>query len=270
MSIAKSPEIPRRRTSARDKKGHALRAGWAIASPSGVQGNFTRTYDTKAAAEKAARSFAGIARAIDAAITRAKATSNAEELVVRVAADGRVTVDEARSAAAFDRLLAEQAGGAAELSPRQLKAAMDRLQSRFDSVDEAAIESVIAEARERGGLRAAQILQQPDMLDASTFAGEIGISAVALHNKRNRKQVLGLEGAKRGYRFPAWQIGRDGKPLHALPQLFERLGDSPWTVYRFLTQRHPELDGKTAVEMLQAGREARVLEAAENSMSAAS
>ena len=55
-----------------------------------------------------------------------------------------------------------------------------------------------------------------------------------------------------------------GKPFAALPTLFDRLGDSPWAVYRFLVQSHPELDGETGRDALQKGRTAEVIEAAES------
>ena len=47
-------------------------------------------------------------------------------------------------------------------------------------------------------------------------------------------------------------------------QLFERFGDSPWAVYRFLVQSHPELDGETGRDALRKGRTADVIEAAES------
>jgi hypothetical protein len=59
-------------------------------------------------------------------------------------------------------------------------------------------------------------------------------------------------------------VGSDGKPFAALPALFERLGNSPWAVYRFLVQHHPELGNLTAREALRQGRTAAVLAAAEN------
>jgi hypothetical protein len=80
--------------------------------------------------------------------------------------------------------------------------------------------------------------------------------------------VLGLEGAKRGFRFPDWQVGQDGKPFAALPALFERLGDE-WAVYRFLVQHHPELDGLTGKEALQRGQSDKVIETAETISQAA-
>jgi hypothetical protein len=47
--------------------------------------------------------------------------------------------------------------------------------------------------------------------------------------------------------------GSDGL-LPALPCLFDPLGGGSWTVYRFLTQHHPELDGDTTLSALQRGK----------------
>jgi hypothetical protein len=122
----------------------------------------------------------------------------------------------------------------------------------------------MAAARERGRLRVAEILAEPDMLSAEEFASLIGTSRVTVNTKRQNHQVLGLEGARRGYRFPRWQITRDGKPFAALPVLFDRLGNSPWAVYRFLVPHHPELDGLTGREALQRGKDKAVIATAES------
>jgi len=52
--------------------------------------------------------------------------------------------------------------------------------------------------------------------------------------------------------------------LPELPQLFDLLGGSSWTVYRFLIQHHPELQGDTALSALLYGKVEKVLAAAEN------
>jgi len=63
---------------------------------------------------------------------------------------------------------------------------------------------------------------------------------------------------------PPWQIDENGKPFDVLPKLFELLGDSPWTVYRFLVQRHADLDGASAQDYLRRGRADQVVETAES------
>jgi hypothetical protein len=125
------------------------------------------------------------------------------------------------------------------------------------------LQAALQAARERGRLRSTEILDREDMLTAAQFAARLGVSRVTVNARRQRRELLGLDGAKRGFRFPAWQVGDDGKPIEALPKLFELLGDSPWGVYRFLTQRHAALDGATAKDALAQGQTARVLQAAE-------
>lgn len=125
------------------------------------------------------------------------------------------------------------------------------------------LESALAAARERGSLRVAAILSADDMLSADDFAELIGTSRVTVNAKRQNHQILGLDGAKRGFRFPAWQIDNEGKPYAALPAIFDRLGGSAWAVYRFLVQFHPEL-GQTGLDALRRGRDAKAIEAAES------
>lgn len=126
------------------------------------------------------------------------------------------------------------------------------------------LEAALQAARARGRLRAADVLAEEDMLGADAFAELLGVSRVTVNAKRQRHEVLALDGARRGYRFPAWQLDQNGKPFAAIPHLFARFGDSPWTVYRFLIQRHAELEGATALEALRHGRTEQVLEAADS------
>lgn len=133
--------------------------------------------------------------------------------------------------------------------------------ARITAVDDpgADLSSALDEARARGRLQVAAILAGEEMLNADAFARLLGTTRMTVNTKRKQNQVLGLDGTKRGFRFPAWQVEGDGKPFAALPALFERLGGGPWTVYRFLMQRHPELDGLTGREALQRGRANDVL-----------
>ena len=117
-----------------------------------------------------------------------------------------------------------------------------------------ALDTALAAARTRGAARVADILNNKEMLTADAFAEEIGATRETVHKKRRRHEVLGLEGPKRGVRFPKWQLSQSGELLPSLPLLFRALGGHPWAVYRFLLQEHPELDGSTALEALRRGR----------------
>jgi hypothetical protein len=121
----------------------------------------------------------------------------------------------------------------------------------------------LAAARERGRLRAADILSSEDMLSAEVFAKLLGTTRVTVNSKRQSGQILGLDGTKRGFRFPTWQLDPDGKPFAELSRLHDLLG-GPWAVYRFLVQAHGELDGLTGREALERGKVKAVLAAAES------
>lgn len=123
-------------------------------------------------------------------------------------------------------------------------------------------DDVLHEARERGRAVAARILAGADMLTADQFAARLGTSHTTVNSWRRAHRVLGLQGAKRGCRFPEWQIDDHGVPFDVLPELFRLLGGNPWTVHRFLVQHHPELGGATAKDALRRGRVSQVLETA--------
>jgi hypothetical protein len=126
------------------------------------------------------------------------------------------------------------------------------------------LDVALAAARRRGSARVAEILNGPDMLSADAFADEIGATRETVHKKRRRHEVLGLEGPKRGVRFPRWQVNESGELIPGLPQLFEILGDHPWAVYRFLLEGRGELEGQSGLQALRAGQIADVLAAAES------
>lgn len=149
--------------------------------------------------------------------------------------------------------------GRRELVPDQVPVPV-MVEARAPDVD---LEEALAAARERGHLRAADILRGDDMLGAEAFAKLLGTSRVTVNTKRQSGQVLGLGGAKRGFRFPVWQLDAEGKPYAALAALHERLG-GPWAVYRFLMQPHGELGGLTGREALERRTVNAVLEAADS------
>lgn len=117
-----------------------------------------------------------------------------------------------------------------------------------------ALDKALVEARVRGAVRVAEILKSPDMLSAREFGPLVGMSHETVNQKRKVGEILGLQGATRGFRFPGWQVMPEGLPLPGLKMLFETLGGDPWTIYRFLLQQHNELAGESALDALKAGR----------------
>lgn len=127
-----------------------------------------------------------------------------------------------------------------------------------------ALAGALARAEARGAVKAADILKGADMLTARAFGPLIGASHETVNIKRKRHELLGLEGATRGVRYPRWQVTDGGLPLPGLPRLFDALGEQPWSVYRFLRATHAELGGKTALDALKAGQVDAVLGVAQN------
>ena len=134
---------------------------------------------------------------------------------------------------------------------------------------EQALERSLKAARERGEAVKDKLLVDPEMLSTAEMAQRLRMSEEGIRLKRKRQELLGLEFAKRGIRYPIWQLLENQRLLPDLPRIFSILGDRPWAVYRFLLQRHPELGGARAVDALKRGGLDGVLAAAQNTASGA-
>lgn len=163
------------------------------------------------------------------------------------------------------RVEVDPAADAQTITPveEQPFAASDMFPVQDTSKPDAELEAALASARERGRKRVAEIISGEDMLSADAFAKLLGTSRVTVNAKRQSGQVLGIDGAKRGFRFPVWQLDKDGRPFGALAALHSTLGNNSWAVYRFLVSRHGALDGRTGLQALQRGDDVSVLGAAE-------
>jgi len=126
------------------------------------------------------------------------------------------------------------------------------------------LDAALARAKGRGATKTAEILKGAEMLTAHEFGELIGTTHTTVNAKRKGHEVLALQGATRGFRYPRWQITQDHLPLPGLVQLFDALGDQPWAVYRFLRAAHAELGGKTALDALRAGQVEAVVGVAAN------
>ncbi|MER8437297.1 XRE family transcriptional regulator [Mesorhizobium sp. M1312] len=160
------------------------------------------------------------------------------------------------------RVEVDPAAGAQTITPVE-EQPVDTFPVEDTGQPDAELEAALAEARERGRKRVAEIVAGEDMLSADAFAKLLGTSRMTVNAKRQSGQVLGIDGAKRGFRFPVWQLDKDGRPFGALPALHAMLGNSAWAVYRFLASRHGALDGRTGLRALQQGDDVSVLAAAE-------
>ena len=213
----------------------------AAAPPKGVTG-FTVRASGLAAEALAGRpaKVKALLQSYGEAYARSRATGRAMSFRVDVDPIGGATVTPVEERIDEAEILSVEKAGAP--SP-ELKRALDA-------------------ARARGRLRAAEILSGEDMLSAEDFAKLLGTTRVTVNTKRQNGQLLGLDGATRGFRFPVWQLNREGKPYPELASLQTQLG-GPWALYRFLVQPHGALDGLTGRAALEKRRSRSVIAAAE-------
>ena len=177
-----------------------------------------------------------------------------------------------------------KAGGMAELKPARVMLSQGDAKTlasgSFNPVDvtivaaprpdpETDLEQALTAARARGAALKEELLADPEMLSTAAMAGRLGMSEEGVRLKRKRHEVLGLEFAKRGIRYPSWQLLPNAQLLPALPRLFDILGPDPWRLYRFLLQHHAEASGARALDALKRGRSDAVLAAAQNSAAGA-
>lgn len=188
-------------------------------------------------------SVAVVLDALRAAASESRSAGTALQFVVEVEPTGKPRI-------------VETFGDPAEAAPQ----ATGDLE--MDAEEAAELETALGEARARGRHAVAEILAGSDMLSADAFAAHLKTTRETVNSRRKAHQVLALQGATRGYRYPVWQVGADGRPFGALPELFAILGDDAWEVYRLLAQQHPELDGLTGWEALGRKQDEAVVETA--------
>jgi hypothetical protein len=104
-----------------------------------------------------------------------------------------------------------------------------------------------------------EILARPDMLDLKEASALSGIPVRTLTQMRIKNRLLALAraGARKGFRFPAFQF--EPAVLAAMPAVLAVFGPGrAWQVFDFLTHPEPLLAGAVPLELLRAGRAADV------------
>lgn len=108
-------------------------------------------------------------------------------------------------------------------------------------------------ARLRGLSRIVELRKAAEpTLETGEVCELLGVTRETIRKKVDRRQLIALP--KGGDRvFPAFQF-KEGAVLDGMAETLDALEtDSVFTVLSFLLSRNPEFDGKTAIEMLEAG-----------------
>ena len=105
----------------------------------------------------------------------------------------------------------------------------------------------------------------PEGLTTPWLATRLGVQSARVDAMRRSGELLGVPVPNgRGYVFPAWQFGRDGKPLPALQTLVRRAragGVDETALSRILAMRAGLTGGRRVVDELRDGNDAPALRA---------
>lgn len=125
------------------------------------------------------------------------------------------------------------------------------------------LDTALSRAAQRADALISEIMTQPEMLSSDEMAHRLGVTRDTVNRRREAGRLLALSGAKRGFRYPAWQLDRHGKPVAGLERVLIAAGDA-WSAYRWLTTTHPELDNRSGLDALRKGQESDLLALIEN------
>lgn len=99
---------------------------------------------------------------------------------------------------------------------------------------DADVAEAVARAQQRGSETAASILDHPDMLTGEDVAQRMGMSRQAVHKAAIANKLFALEGAKRGFRYPQWQLDDAGVRRKGLQEVLDLVGNG-WEAWRFFS-----------------------------------
>ena len=114
-------------------------------------------------------------------------------------------------------------------------------------------EEQLSKARLRGLKRMAELRKAAEpVLETGEVCALLGMSRETIRKKVDRKQILALP--KGGDRvFPAFQF-KEGDVLPGMAEVLQALeSDSPFLALSFLLSRNADLNGRTALDLLQRG-----------------
>jgi hypothetical protein len=119
------------------------------------------------------------------------------------------------------------------------------------------IVEMVSEAKAKA---VSDLLRQPDMLSSAEFAAKLDVSRQQLNEWRKIGKVLAIEGEKRGFRYPAWQLDKDGMVFRGVVEVLAAFDGRHLAAYRFLTSPLETLNGKAPLTSLGKRERGRMLE----------
>jgi hypothetical protein len=121
----------------------------------------------------------------------------------------------------------------------------------------------LIDARLRGMQARQELLRiEGGILTAEELAKALGITRQAVDKRRRAGKLIGLNTGRRGYAYPAWQLGTNGV-LAGFPETLADLSvRDPWMQAAFFVSGDPRLGGATPLDELRRGNIGAVRRAA--------
>ena len=98
-----------------------------------------------------------------------------------------------------------------------------------------------------------QVIDLAKTLSSDEIAEKLNATRETINAWRKSGKLLGVEGAKRGVRYPLDQLGANYAPL-PIEDIIRELNGDHWAAWRFLAGPIHELGGRTGFELLRAGK----------------
>lgn len=100
--------------------------------------------------------------------------------------------------------------------------------------------------------------KKEDLLTSAQFAAHVGLKTrQSVHEWLKKGRIIGWQGAKRGYVFPAGQFDERGQPLKGLDRVTSQFEDG-YVAWCWLTSPLAALDGAEPLALLRRGQVALV------------
>jgi hypothetical protein len=104
-----------------------------------------------------------------------------------------------------------------------------------------------------------QTVDLADTLSSNEIATKLNTSRETINAWRKAGRILGVEGVRRGVRYPAAQIGPNLAPLPGIADIISAFDGDHWSAWRLLSSRINEMGGLTGFEVLRAKRKADLI-----------
>jgi hypothetical protein len=87
-----------------------------------------------------------------------------------------------------------------------------------------------------------------------------GLTSAVLYKRRKEHRIVWWKDAKNRFHYPKWQFDQAGAPMGGVQDVLQTLRSSDqWRVMRYFLAPWHQLDDRTPLDLLRAGRVAKVV-----------